>query len=359
MKKYLFALPLMAIMASCSGTHDPIDNVYTLSVDKTVIESDGKDVATFTIIDSYGNDITATDLRNTSFTIEETGEVYSGKGTGVVPNVFSSIVDGSYTVSAMYNGISCENKVSVKSQNRKNYEVFHKNVAVYRLTGTWCQYCPYMTTALNNVNDYTKDHSIVLEFHNGDEFSVSYDATRDLAAFILSRYGTANDGYPFCVYGAETGSGKRTVTDIQRFVKTQLYDHPARTGIKAVSAVNEKSVVVEANIKASASGKYDLCMAVVRDECVPTSAGAYEDKYHGVVRGITNNFYGLSTDAVNLEAGAESVKISKSFVSEEIAKYPSDMRIVLLTIAEEGGKAYVDNAVSFKIGESVDYRYNQ
>ena len=30
-----------------------------------------------------------------------------------------------------------------------------------------------------------------------------------------------------------------------------------------------------------------------------------------------------------------------------------------MTIATDGTNTYVDNAVSFKAGESVDYRYNQ
>lgn len=359
MNRYIFLLPLIAALASCSGTHEPVETAYTLSVDKSVIEANGKDVATFTITDASGIDITATDLRNTSFTIEETGEVFSGKGTGIVPNKFSSIENGTYTISAMYNGVPCENTVSVKVQNRKNYETFHRTVAIYRLTGTWCQYCPYMTTALNNVNEYTKDHSIVLEFHNGDEFSVPFDATRDLAAFILSKWGTNNDGYPYCVYAAKEGSGKRTVSDIQRFVKEQLYADAARTGIKAESSIAEKSLVVKAKVKASAAGKYDLCMAVLRDECVPTSASAYEKKYEGVVRGIEGNFYGLSNDAFTLEADGETAEITKSFASDELKSYGNNIRVVLMTIATDGTNTYVDNAVSFKAGESVDYRYNQ
>jgi hypothetical protein len=199
----------------------------------------------------------------------------------------------------------------------------------------------------------------VLEFHNGDEFSVPFDATRDLAAFILSKWGTNNDGYPYCVYAAKEGSGKRTVSDIQRFVKEQLYADAARTGIKAESSIAEKSLVVKAKVKASAAGKYDLCMAVLRDECVPTSASAYEKKYEGVVRGIEGNFYGLSNDAFTLEADGETAEITKSFASDELKSYGNNIRVVLMTIATDGTNTYVDNAVSFKAGESVDYRYNQ
>lgn len=351
----------VAALASCQGVHDPDDVTagepaapFTLTVDKTQIESDGVDAATLTITDAAGQVLTAGEhLRNTSFHIEETDEWRSGMGTED-PNLFTSIIDGTYTITAMYNGQACENSVTVTSQNRKKYELFHKNVAIYRLTGTWCQYCPYMTEALNNVDAYTKDHSIVMEFHNSDEFSVPYNSALDLAAFLLNRYGTKDDGYPYCIYSAAEGSGRRTVNDIQRLVKTQLYDNPARTGIKATSSLEGDRLTVDATVMASVSGKYDLGIAVLKDGCVP-SPGAYEDVYNDVVLMVSGNFYGLSTDAFTLESGAEKA-VTKVCESEKIDA--DNCRVVLFTFVEADGVQVIDNAVSFKVGESVDYRYN-
>lgn len=326
---------------------------FTLSVDKDTIESDGKDAATLVITDANGNVMTtAANLRKTSFYIEETAQWQSGMGMDN-PNLFTTIIDGTYTISAMYNGVQCENTVQVKSQNRKNYELFHKNVAIYRLTGTWCQYCPYMTEALNNVNDYTKDHSIVMEFHNSDEFSVGYSATMDLAAFLLNRFGTKDDGYPYCIYSITEGSGKKTVNDIQNLVKNQLFANPAKTGIKASSSVTDGKLVVNAEVTASVAGKFDLGMAVLRDNCKPTSSSAHEDVYNDVVTNISGNFYGMSSDAFELAAGAK-----KEVAKECTLKTTDNCRVVLFTITEVDGKAIIDNVVDFPLGESVDYRYN-
>lgn len=341
-------------LAACESTGGAPP--FTLSVDKSVIESDGKDAATLVITDAEGNIMsTAANLRKTSFYIAETKEWQSGMGSDT-PDIFTSIVDGTYTISAMYNGTQCENTVTVTSQNRRTYEKFHKNVAIYRLTGTWCQYCPLMTQALNNVNDYTKGHSIVLEFHNSDEYSVGYSTTMDMAAFLSNKYG--NNAYPYCIYSLEEGSGKRTVNDIQRLVKKQLVENPARTGIKATSSLSDGKLTVDAEVMASAAGKYDLGMAILRDNCIPTQTAyqkAYEDRYDDVVTNISGNFHGLSNDAFEL-----SVDEKKNMTKECELKSQDveNMRVVLFTLTEVDGKAIIDNAVDFKVGEGVDYRLN-
>ena len=363
MKRYLLLLPIL--MLSCSGKVDPDDNLtgdptapYTLSVDKTTIESDGKDVAVFTITDANGVVLTSEEhLRNTSFHVEETDEWRSGIGSDEAPNIFKSIIDGTYTITAMFKGVECENSVQVKSQNRSKYELFHKNVAIYRLTGTWCQYCPFMTEALNNVDDYTKSHSIVLEFHNSDEFAIPYNSTMDFASFLLGRYGTSDDGYPYCIYSISEGSGKRTVNDIQRFVRNRLYDHPALTGIKAESEIKDGKLTVKATVKASASGKYDLGMAVLRDKCIPSSS-AQEDIYNDVVVSISGNFYAMSSDGTfSLEKNAEK-NIEKTWESDVLKTAAADCRVVLFTLREADGQVIIDNAVDFKVGSGVDYQYN-
>ena len=92
---------LLLIVAGCHGFQDPADLLalvpqgpYTLSVDKKVIESDGKDAAVLTITDVKGLVLTEGEyLRNTSFYIEELDEWRSGLGSSDAPNIFTSIAD--------------------------------------------------------------------------------------------------------------------------------------------------------------------------------------------------------------------------------------------------------------------------
>lgn len=354
MKKIITLLMTAFAIMSCGGVGaDGTMAPYTLTVDKQVIESDGKDVAVLTITDANGLVLTeGSALRNVSFYIAEIDEFRSGMGSDSVPNEFTSIVDGEYTITASYNGVECEAPVTVTSQNRSKYERFHKNVAIYRLTGTWCPYCPYMTEALNNRDDYTKDHSIVLEFHNGDEFSVSYSMTEDLAGFLEKMYG--NNGYPYGIYSLAEGSGKRTVNDIKRLVKTRLVENPAQTGIKATSVLEDGKVTVKATVMASADGEYDLGWAVLKDNCIP-SGQANEDVYNDVVLSISGNFYAMSTDSFSLKADDEKT-IEKAWESDKLDD--KNCRVVLFTLRKSGNQIIIDNAVDFKVGKSVEYRYN-
>lgn len=355
----LLLIPMAALAAACSGNVDPEGDdpegpvtPYTLSVDKDVIESDGKDAAVFTITDAEGVVLTGSGyIRNTSFCINETGEWFSGMVLDK-PNVFTSIEDGTYTVSAMYDGEMCANEVKVTSQNRTAYEKFHKNVAIYRFTGSWCMYCPDMTEALSKVGDYTKDHSIVFEMHYNDEFTI--DVLKNYAGDVYKF-----KGFPYCRYSLDTESGDRTRNAIESLVKEQLVKHPARTGIKAESSVSGNTLKVEVSVAASVSGEYDLAMAILKDKCYPSSPEAYEEVYNDVVVSISGNYYAMSSDAsFSLDAGAEK-KITREWTSDILGTADAaDCRVVLFTLVNDGSKVIIDNAVTLPLGGSVDYRYN-
>lgn len=362
--KFLSFLTVAAVAASCNGdgpdgTKPSVpEEPYTLSADKTSIESDGQDKATFTITDANGMVLTDAEyMKKTSFHIEETDQWQSGM-TESQPNCFSTISDGTYTVSALFEGKECANKVTVTSANRSRYERFRKNVAIYRLTGTWCQYCPSMTEALSNVNSFTKEHSLVLEFHNSDEFSVPYSSSMDLASVLLSTFGSSNDGLPFCIYSLAEGSGSRKISEIQDMVKEQLYANPAKTGIAATSSISDNTLTVKSKVTASQSGKYDLGLAVLKDNCKPASSSASESVYNDVVVSISGNFFAMSGETSFTLTEGQEQEIVKQWTSETLRSGISDYRVVLFTLREAEGKTIIDNIVDFKAGESIDYRYN-
>lgn len=351
------------LAAACTNKentdHEPVLPL-TLSVDKSTIESDGKDAATLIIKDAEGMILTeGKHLNKTAFHVAETDEWLNGILLADKANKFTSLADGSYTISGMYNGSYCDNTVKVTSQNRRTYETFHKNVAIYRLTGTWCGYCPELTRALNGINDFTEDHSIVLEFHNGnDEFAVRYDANHDLASKLMVEF--RNTALPFAIFSLSLGIDTRDSYEIQSIVKDILTQYPAKTGIKATSSVSGDKLTVNATVKASAAGTYDLGFAVIKDDCIPSDPrSATESEYDNVVLGITGNYYAMSTDgAFSLEANGE--KAAEFTWTSPIASTADidDCSIVLFTLTKAGNKTIVDNIVEFEIGESVDYRYN-
>ena len=344
MKRFFIILSLgLSLLAACTGGHEPevIDTPavapFTLSVDKVKIESNGKDAATFTITDANGQVLTdLAHIRNTSFYIVETKEWRTDIGSGDAPNVFTSITDGTYTVQAMYEGEYCENEVKVESVNRKEYELFHKNVLIYRFTATWCQYCPTMTEALAKINDFSKDHSLVMEFHGSDQYS--FDAISGYASEI---YGTV--GFPYCNYALAFGSGKKTVNDLHKNIKETLVHYPAQTGIKAETSVQNGTLTVNATVHASVAGEYDLAMAVLMDDCIPSApsdgSSVYEKEYDNVIRAITGNYRAMSSDKFSIGKNEE-----KNFV-KEIPDFKFDQdkcRVILFTLRKTAKEQTLD-----------------
>lgn len=341
-------------MAGCEGvgneSNGEISEPYTLSVDRATIEANGTDAATFTITDANGNVLTEGDyLKNTSFHIVETNSYLDRK-----TNTFVSIDNGTYTVEGMYLGKPCEAPVTVKVVNRSKYEVFTKKIAIYRLTATWCQYCPSMTAALEKIDDYTKSRSVVMAFHGDENFGI-VESGYFLSDYLLAQF--SGEGYPFAIYSLNYGSGNRTRNEIISYVWNELYEYPATSGIKATSTVNSGTVSVDASVKVSASGEYDLGCALVQNG-LSGGADANEDVYNNVVRNISGNYRGMSTNAFSLDANQEKTSLKFENIKFDSANQ-SDCSIVLFTLVKDGKTARIDNVVSFPVGGSVDYVYNE
>ena len=174
----------------------------------------------------------------------------------------------------------------------------------------------------------------------------------DLAGFLNQMYG--NNGYPYCIYSVVEGSGKRTVNDIKKMVKDRLVAEPAQTGIRASSVLDDGKLTVSATVAASVDGEYDLGWAVLKDNCIP-SGQANEDVYNDVVLSISGNFYAMSQDSFSLKADAEKT-LEKTWESDKLDE--KNCRVVLFTLRKSGENVIIDNAVDFKVGESIGYRYN-
>lgn len=363
-------LALVAIaFVSCEKTPAGGDapaggGVMTISVDKTQIEADGKDIAVFTITDPAGNVLTTeANMGSVYFKNVNTGSRLARYSKG-----FTSIVDGEFEFVGIYNGEETANSVKIKAVNRASYEVFHRNVAVFKLTGTWCSNCPRMTTALHSLDEDAAAHSIVLACHSEESkshpFYVNYGG-HDLASSIFIHMGESSAAYPTNCYDLVSLSTSSSTITIADEIMSRRVEAPASVGIKVSSVEMEGTVLkVSAAVKASVKGTYDMVCALVADNLV--YEGGYTDNdenlYSNVVISVSGDNFLTYRSASSFDLGKDAEyerSFEFDFGGEPSADLLKNLRAVILVHKKNSdGSSEVNNCAECAYGKTLDYQYN-
>jgi thiol-disulfide isomerase/thioredoxin len=363
-RRVIYLCAAVAVFQACDGQDpagpdvEPKEPGYYIYADKTTVEADGKDAVTFTVKDQDDNIISTED---------NMGRVwYEDVATGVrlerYSTSFSAMADGEFEYVGIYNGERTLNSVRIKAQNRSKYELFHKNVAIFKLTATWCPNCPSMTTVLGGLGEDASDHSIILACHNSDKFSVAY-GSMDLAAAVAVHAGATALGLPTNVYDLAVLDDARTVSMVTRNITRRRISSPATSGVKVNSFVLDGSdIKVSASVKSSAGGEYDLTCAILSDGLEAPEGYAKDGIYDDVVIAANvANFLTVSSDSkFTLGKDQEQTKEFTFSFGENVpsAEFLSRLSVVVLALKKEGGKAVVDNAAKCGYGKTIDYIYN-
>lgn len=335
-------------------TPGPVDG-YTISVDKTTIEADGHDVATFTVKDPEGNSLMENYLASIYFVNAATGERLERKSTG-----FSSVINGEYEFYATYKGQQTANSVTIKVQNRNKYEKYKQRVAIYQLTGTWCTYCPQMVAGLEGMTDVWKEHSLVMAAHASsssaeDPFAIP-TSSGDLGTLLLGAFG--GEGYPSCVYDLVELSGERSSSKLQGIIESYLVNYPATCGVKIASTKREGSTItIDAAVTSSTGGTYDLGYVILIDNQTYSQGTSVDGKYHDIIGAFSSNLLAMSADKFDLKRDEER---TKSFTIEGFPTTfkDSDLRVVVFALSSNGGVNINDNLAVCPMGGSQDYVLN-
>ena len=370
MKKLLY-VAAVALLAACSGQIDPENDQpvvipdeytapFTLSADKTQVEADGKEVVTFSLKDAYDREMLSDKKALQSINI------VSDKGTRVprMQMTATFISNGTYSFSATFKGEKSANTVEVEARNRAKYEVFHRNVGLFKCTSVWCTACPGLARSLHNLDESAKEHSVVLAFHGNfndvDPFSL-YVGETDLGSYVMGYF--RGSGWPTLVYDMnEASSGAASTTDIEADIMARRIASPATCGIKITSvAVEGTALKVKATMKSSTGGDYDLACAVLRDGL--QFSGGYSANDDGIFDEVV---VALSESFLSYYKG-ESVEkdgeISEEFSFDFGENVPSQADLDSYYVAvyahrKTSDGSTMDNIVTCGYGESVDYHYN-
>lgn len=354
--QHLFIASLAAFaMVACEtpGGDDIPEGTYVIEVDKTVIEANGEDVATFVVKDSAGNDLASDeDMLGKIYFIDAATEARLPRET----RTFSSIRNGEYTFYASVKGKKSSNTVTIKVQNRKLYETYLQKVCLIQLTGTWCTNCPSMTSALDEfcAGEYGKN-VVLMACHFNDKYSIDINS-RDLASSLFLNFGFTTGAVPNVVYDMSYIKGDRAQYAITSYISEILSKTPATCGVKISSADIDASgnVTIEATVKADKDATYDLAWAVLADNQYDASGN--EDVYNEVIVAASDNFIKMGGDKVKLTKGQELTKTFTTKVTDYAAK---DLRVVVFAHSDAHGAQMIDNANECVMGGSVDYVYNE
>ncbi|MBO7300145.1 MAG: hypothetical protein J6U53_01900 [Tidjanibacter sp.] len=337
------------------GGEDTTDVSYTISVDKKVVEANGEDYATFTVTDNTGKDVTADE--------DILGDIYfvnvaNGSRLPRETRTFTSIRNGEYTFYASVKGVRSDNTVTIKVQNRNEYEKYLHKMCLVQLTGTWCSNCPSMTAALRTLKEGEYGENVILlASHLSDKFKYTMEASgKDLASQIFLNFGFSTGSVPNVVYDMAFVKSDRAQYAITSTLLELMIKSPATCGVKIASTSidGNGNVTIEAAVKADRNANYDLAWAVLADNQYDSSG--YEDVYNEVIVAASDNFIKMSSGKVALTKDQEITKTFTTKVTDYAAK---DLKVVVFVHSDASGMRLIDNANECKLGESADYLYNE
>ncbi len=370
MKKIIYTAAILAI-AACSGSIDPEQDgqnpdgtpdaeipeeyvgPYTLSADKTEVEASGKDYVTFSLKDAYDRDL-LTDKKAL-----QRINIVSAEGRRVdrMDNKTVFIANGEYNFTATYSGQKSENTLKIEAKNRGKYEKFHKNVAIYKATATWCQYCPSMTKALDGMNDDAKNHSVELCWHSDDAVAVTFPGSNNDCGTLVAAY--LNDGkvaLPTVVLDVHELVTERASSTLENAIWNLRAEYPATCGIKAAADYENGEIRITAELTSATGNEYDMGCAVLLNDQVLPGGTAENSWYTHIVRATTGNYLMCSNGIKAVEKDG-ILPYEHSFAAESIDE--EKISVVVFALVKHEGAARIDNIVEVKLGESVDYAYNE
>lgn len=345
---YIVSLILIALVPACSGTESGEEvpaGELVLQASKDVIEADGKDEVEFSVY-SNGADVTSKAYVMDVLTGLDLKKNSKGR------YVYTAIANGEFEFQADYNGKSVTTKVT--AQNRKNYEEFYRRVAVFKVTGTWCSNCPSMTTALAKVEEKMPDRMVKMAFHYTSSLGTDPYAIDATSFFFNAPYNVV--GAPTSIYNLNVVESDRS--KISSIISQELRDNPATCGIKVKAYTSGTDIKVDASLKSSTGGKYDLVYVVLEDGL--TGGGSYfEEVYDYTAVAVSGNFLSHADTAKEVAKGEEAQFGTFTISGADNFPKGAKTRVAVYVLVVKDGKYIVDNIVSCDVdGEEVDYKYN-
>lgn len=354
------------MLSSCSGSSDEEDTVGTddgilrIAADKTEMLADGVEKVTFTV--KLGAKDVSDESTMNLIMVKESGEEKLDYGV----HVFSTQVAGSYTFKARYyegGAILSENEVTVVAKPITGGMSYYHKLLGMQFTSVGCQACPMLSTTLKSIQTELPGRLVVASFHMdfgnvADPMNIA--ATNNYRANILGNF----SGLPRFFYNLRKGTQEMisAKSQIEEELQNELRSYPASCGVAIESTFDSSSrtVSLTAKLTSNVTNTYRCLIYLVEDGIRYFQMNGDDNYVHNnVVRMVVST--SLNGDRFSSEAQAGHEITMKRSCQLAEGWNSGNMRVIVSMLTTlDGGKTYTcNNTNECKLGESVDYLYNE
>ena len=326
MRRFIFIVVFLLSVVGCVGQkEDPVNIV--LKSDRSEINVTAGESAVFSVLFN-GEDVT--EFADISFVSGTTSD------PAVDKNIFTPSEEGSWTFAATYDGYESEPLTVTAFVVQEEGKDFFRRSLVLDFTATWCVNCPRMEAAFAAAMEARPGRLVPVSVHFVDAYAV------DEGTALVTKFGVSE--YPTAVIDMDPSSAFTTTSSelLLSGVDKLLAARPLAGGIRMESGA-DGSVKVE--ITAVEAGDYTINVMLLKDgEIAPQTGGETNHVHNNILR------QHLKAESVHLD---EEETATKTFS----LNIPSGDGFKVVAFMEKG--ATVNNVTFCRVGETVDYQYEE
>ncbi len=340
--------------------------VMRIYADKTSIDANGADKVTFRVLlgTEDGNRVVSDGQSNMTIHYECDGEA---KSLARFASTFTTAAVGAYTFSAEFfeSGTTylSENEVSVVAMPVADGGVkYRQHVMGVQFTSTGCTSCPNLTKAIKTYQETNPDCLLPVSFHQNMP-GYPDPMTNSTGETFFRSFG--GQGLP--VFYTNMRKESKLTSEYSLLVsavENELKNYPTTCGVAIESTYDSstRKLNITGKVTSKTSMVYRYYVMLLEDGIVGDQTGDPNYVHNNVMRqgwpsDNTTGFY-LKSDGSVSEPGVE-MQVVRPEITLNSAWNADNMRIFFAVLSsQDGGASYtVDNCTTCKLGESVDYAY--
>ena len=373
-KFFAFALAALAFVG-CGGDDAPANNGggnlptpsgnVTLKADNTAVTVG--ETITFSVIDSEGQDVTASaQIYDPEFN-ELTNKKYTATKTGTFE--FFATCEGEYTNTVVVK-VMAEKPEVPEDMDPENFSFNHRAVMVDH-TAMDCGYCPWMTDYLiQYANTSYHEHYNEVTCHAG-RLAIGDPAASTAATTLMNYHSLYFEfGNPTLIFNFKTGevgnsSNYGTVkSNIDKLLKGYIKTNGADVGIAMTVEGDEDRLLCAAQIKVAVDGDYYVNAWLLESSIYsPNQNGATKDEhkwYNYALRNFSepvsnNDIKGMSIGT--LKAGDSYTYAGELEITSTKWNWENMGVLVVVSAQDDKGRVEVVNSAYCPVGEELPFEY--